>query len=39
MPNGKDMIVVNSWIDKKDLIKSVSTFLHTEVLGEILKWS
>ena len=29
----------NSWIDKKDLIKLVSTFLHTEVLEEILKWS
>ena len=27
----------NSWIDKKDLIKLVSTFHHIEVLGEILK--
>ena len=27
----------NSWIDKKDLIKRVSTFHHIEVLEEILK--
>ena len=27
----------NSWIDKKDLLKGVSTFHHIEVLEEILK--
>ena len=27
----------NSWVDKKDVVKCVSTFLHTEVLVEILK--
>ena len=29
----------NSWIDKKDLIKCVSTFHHIEVLEETLKWN
>ena len=29
----------NSWIDKKDLIKSVSTFHYIEVMGVILKLS
>ena len=30
---------VNSWIDKKDLIKQVSTLHHIEALEEILKWN
>ena len=31
------IIFFNSWIDKKDFIKSVSTFHRIEVTGMILK--